>query len=70
MGKKDKLEVTVAQPEPKVEWFSIVHSQVDNTTKIKITKFVSLAEATEKKRVPAIVVTRDQLTKVVKDLLP
>lgn len=73
MGKKDrvKTETPTEAPKPeKQEWFSVVHSQVDNITKIKITKFNSVVEATEKKRVPSIVVTREQLTKVVKDLLP
>lgn len=72
MGKKDRIkrDAEAPQNEAKTEWFSVVHSVVDNTTKIRITKYDNVADATEKKRVPAIVVTREQLKKVVTDLLP
>ena len=69
MGKKDKVKA-VAPTETKSEWFAVIHSVVDNITKIKIIKYNTVGEATEKRRVPSIIVTRDQLKKVVTDLLP
>jgi len=63
---------TTKKPTPKTDevWFSVISSQVDDTLKIRITRFNSIAEATEKKRVPSVIVAKDQLQKVILDLLP
>ena len=54
----------------RTEWYGVTSTVVDETTKIKVVKYRDLAEATERRRVPTVVVTRDQLNQVVLDLLP
>jgi hypothetical protein len=64
---KTKKPVVVPQPTP---WFAVTSSQVDDTVKIRITKFQSLEEATSKRRTPMVVVQGESLRDTVLGFIP
>ena len=65
--KTKKPKMVEINPEP---WFAITSSQVDDTVKIRITKYKSIEEATSKRRTPMVVVKGEHLRDTVLGFLP